>query len=174
MFVCPALQGTEALYSSSVNSFHWFRFQRLSAGCGEADITERWVWAWRRDAKGFRYQRLVWRMPLKKPSCGSGNSCGSPVLASPGDWGRKYPLVCEFLSTSVWEDGSSREPGSLTLFVQDGRWKACLNCKDTNRVAFVSSETPTDLLSMIEKGLDGDRLDWRAQKGTQGARKGKG
>jgi len=112
-------------------------------------------------------------VPLKKPSVASGASSTTPTAASLGSWGKTYPTLCEFLSTQVWEDGSSRECGSVILFWdrEGGLWKVCLNCKDTNRVAFVSGESPDDLLKALERALAGDKLDWRPARGGGGAKR---
>lgn len=112
-------------------------------------------------------------MPLKKPSVTSGQSSTMPNGESLGTWGKRYPAVCEFLSASVWEDGSSRELGSLILFWarEDGYWRVCLNCKDSSRVCFVSGDSPEAALANAQKGLESDRLDWRASKGPGGKRR---
>jgi hypothetical protein len=113
-------------------------------------------------------------MHLRKPSLPVARSVGPCTPESLGDWGKKYPAICEFLSLLSWEDGSSRVPGSLILFWEDGSWKACLNDKDTNRVGFLSAATPTDLLGSIEKALCSDRIDWRAAQARPGANGRKG
>lgn len=79
-----------------------------------------------------------------------------------GDWGTLFPALVEFLTLSVWEDGTPRALGTLTLFVQDGLWKVCLNDKDASRIAFVSGKTPDDALGSAEANLASAALDWRA------------
>ena len=112
-------------------------------------------------------------MPLRKPCSSSEKGSTMPIAPSLGTWGKKHPVVCEFLSSVTWEDGSSRELGSLILFFdrEDGRWKACLSCKATARVAFVSGADPEDALSNAEKGLAADRLDWRPQRDRRGGKR---
>lgn len=77
-----------------------------------------------------------------------------------------YPLLAEFLTRVLWEPGQPREKGSFFVFYEHGVFKACVNDKDTNMVAFVSSVTFTGLWDTIEKGLGKDSLDWRLS--TQG------
>lgn len=112
-------------------------------------------------------------MPLKKPSVVSAGSSSMPTPASLGSWGKAYPTLCEFLSALTWEDGSSRECGSVILFWdrEAGAWKACLNCKDTSRVGFVSGDSPDDLLKGLERALANDRIDWRPARGAGGRKR---
>ena len=107
-------------------------------------------------------------MPLKKPSSGSGVSCGTLPLECLGDWAQKYPLVCEFLLSSTWEDGSSREPGWFRLSMRDGRLTVMLKCEASHRVAFISAATLQEALKIAQKGLETDRLDWREDKFEKG------
>lgn len=140
-------------------------------GCfvgGRSDTFDRWKWVHRRDRNGFRYRRAVWNMPLKKPSSGSASSCGSPPLECLGDWARQYPLVCEFLLTATWDDGSSRETGWLRLSSRDGRLMVMLKCEDTSRCTFISATSLKEALQIAEKGLREDRLDWREDKYQKG------
>jgi hypothetical protein len=74
---------------------------------------------------------------------------------------KKYPLLLEFLSRELWEPGVPRVRGSLFLFLEDGVFKACLNDKDVEEVAFVTKGTFAALLDAVERGLSSSSLDWR-------------
>jgi hypothetical protein len=80
---------------------------------------------------------------------------------------KKYPALAEFLATEEWEPGVPRERGTLTLFFEDGQFKVAVNDRDQCVVAFLSKGTFPGLLDALEKGLQGDGLDWRGQKGKQ-------
>jgi hypothetical protein len=111
-------------------------------------------------------------MALKKPVMQA-----TPVGPAKGPEGGSladYPTVWAFLSALTWpEDGSPRVPGSITLFTEDGVWKAAVNDK-TGYVAFVSGRSPEGLLEAIEEGMEAGSLDWRKSKPRlgQGGRKG--
>jgi hypothetical protein len=52
----------------------------------------------------------------------------------------------------------------MTLMVDGGMWKAALNDRDGEVVAFVSGVTLTDLMDAINRGLDEGSLAWRVKK----------
>lgn len=86
--------------------------------------------------------------------------------------GKRLPLLVEFLSESRYADGSPRVLPTLTLFVEPGLLKACLNDRDQSMVAFVTGSSLLGLLEALETGLEADSLDWR-QSG-QSTRKRRG
>lgn len=150
-----------------------FRLGGLTFG-QPCDIFDRWKFVHRRDQNGFRYERLVWDMPLKKPSVGSASSCGTLPSECLGDWAQKYPLVCEFLLSATWDDGSLRVPGLLRLSTRDGKLTVMLKCEDSHRVAFISATSLKEALQLAQKGLETDRLDWREDKYEKGRPSTKG
>lgn len=81
---------------------------------------------------------------------------------------KKYPYIVEFLSATKWDDGGARTPGTLTLFIEDGIWKACLNDRDGEASLYVTGATMGDCLSSIEKRASNPQgADWRAWKGKR-------
>lgn len=103
-------------------------------------------------------------MSLRRPSgsLDSGSQSGLPAPA--GEWEKRWPTLAEFLSAFKWDDGTSREPGTLLLFTEDGCWKACLHDRTTHLQVFVSARTPGALWDALEKGLGADSLEWRRKK----------
>lgn len=101
-------------------------------------------------------------MSLKRPS--TKEAPGGAVVPPEGEWAASYPLVWEFLFLEKWEDGSSRVPGSITLFAEDGLFKACLNDKDGQLVAFTSQRSPEGLFEAVDTGLGAGTLDWRRSR----------
>lgn len=73
----------------------------------------------------------------------------------------KYPSLVEFLTVTEWAPNEPRDPGSLTLFVTEGRVKVCFNDKDANMSAFASLDSLCDVLKEMETLLAKDDLDWR-------------
>lgn len=105
----------------------------------------------------------------------SGEGRTSTATNAPEDaaFQKKFPALWSFLVQTQWEDGTSRETGTVLIFVEDGVLKACASNRDSGHVAFVASQTVADLWGKLEKGIDGDSLDWRlsrAAKGSKGKR----
>lgn len=78
---------------------------------------------------------------------------------------KKYPALAEFLSLEAWDEKTERVRGTISVFWEDGSFKASVNDRDADQVAFVSKGTFSGLLESIEKGLQSDSLDWRQSKG---------
>jgi hypothetical protein len=68
------------------------------------------------------------------------------------------------LTTLVWEDGSERDPSSLTVFWQEGSLKGCLRDKGNERVTFVSGPYLESVLMLLDRGLSSGNLDWRRDR----------
>jgi len=83
-----------------------------------------------------------------------------------------FPALFEHLTETRWDDGSRRETSSISVFVQDGTWKACLNDKDSGRTAFVSARSPDELLDVLEKAVATGSVEWKPYTGQgRGKRK---
>lgn len=74
----------------------------------------------------------------------------------------EYPSITSFLSDGTYDGGQARRLGSITLFVMDGALKCAVNDKDRNVVAFVTAQSVTELLTLIEVGIGKDSLEWKA------------
>lgn len=111
-------------------------------------------------------------MPLRRRSGPSAPQSGKPISESFGSWAKSYLPLCEFLSASTYEDGTSRELGKVTFMVQDGLWKASLNDLDLGQYCFVSAESPDALLRCCCRAVEGQGAEWRVSKPYEG-RKGK-
>jgi hypothetical protein len=77
---------------------------------------------------------------------------------------KAYPAIAEYMTVSQWEDGKPRKLSTMSWSFQEGRWCVCFVDKDSNRLAFLSSETFTDLLKALEKRLSSDSMEWRPCK----------
>ena len=81
--------------------------------------------------------------------------------ADAGSWSSQLPALAEFLVATSWSDGTSRLPGTLTLFTDGPQWKLCLSDKDQGQVAFVTGSCPQEAFLAAERGLVAANLDWR-------------
>lgn len=108
---------------------------------------------------------------LKRVEAGNGKArdlAAQTVEAVDPIFANRYPALAEFLSAEEWEPGQARERGTLTLFFEDGAFKAAANDRDAQQVAFVSKGAFQALLDALEKGLVAGSLDWRGQQQKKG------
>lgn len=86
----------------------------------------------------------------------------------------EYPALHDMMTTTELADGKPRATTTLLIFTEAGWWKCCVRDRDAGEVAFVADETYYGLLGRVEKGLEGNTLDWRPERqgGPQGRRKG--
>ena len=103
-----------------------------------------------------------------KEGTSADGAISSPPLC---DWSKKFPTVTEFLTLLRWEDGASRESGTVTLMYDDGMAKAAMNDRDGELSCFVSGKTFTALFHAMEKGLVEDSLEWRKKRPYQTPRR---
>jgi hypothetical protein len=96
-----------------------------------------------------------------------------PGYGSAGDDAGSYPALVEFLTRDRYQDNSIRERGTVLLFVEGGRLKACLNDKDAALVGFTTIDTLDDVSMALDKALREDKVDWRKQRGQRGDQNGR-
>lgn len=97
----------------------------------------------------------------------AGQGVGSASLA-----GQVQTLV-DFVSMTLWDDGSKRKAGSFSVFYEGGCWKSWLNDKEANKTTVVAAASLPSLLVVIEQGLASGKLDWRTPKPFGGGGRGK-
>lgn len=95
------------------------------------------------------------RRHLADPS----SSSGQP--SEDKDFKLAFPALHEYLTCPLYPDGSTRLLATLTVFREDGYWKACLNEKDQGLVLFVAEQKYGTLLEAIELLLQEDHPPWR-------------
>jgi hypothetical protein len=84
---------------------------------------------------------------------------------------RSFPLLADFLTLTMWPDGSSRALGTALAFVEGDTVKVCLNDKDAGLVCFVSAPTWEQAWLAAEGALEEGRGDWRASKRQEGTQR---
>lgn len=98
----------------------------------------------------------------------------NPEQASDPDFGKTHPLTHGFMTEREGEKkGEFRETASLTMFCEDGVFKACLSDRETGATLWASHATLKGTLDALEKALGSDDPGWRVRK-PQGQAKGKG
>ena len=97
---------------------------------------------------------------LKKPTKTSGG-VGARVVVSDAVLEERCPTVLQYLQNDTYEDGSPRRTSTITLFVEDGRVKACLNDRDNDRTCFVTAESLLDVLDALEVSVLDEGTVWK-------------
>jgi len=99
----------------------------------------------------------------------SSNGQPSEDLAFKG----QFPALHEYLTCPLYPDATPRQLSTMTVFREDGFWKACLNEKDQGLVLFVAEAQFGTLLEALELLLQEDHPPWRRSTGKKsgGSRK---
>lgn len=87
------------------------------------------------------------------------------------EFGLKHPALMAFM-TQLHHDGVARELCKVTVFADQGEWRAALHDANTECSLFVTLKRPQDAFQALEKALQADRPDWRHWK-TANGKKGK-
>lgn len=77
---------------------------------------------------------------------------------------QRFEALLEFVGQEVWPDGTHREPGTLLLFVEEGKVKACLSDRAQSLVMFVSGRGLLEAMDAAESSLRAGKADWRRSR----------
>lgn len=112
-------------------------------------------------------------MALKKPEPQGGGPSVSPLPGGVSESALPvlFPVLWEYLSGGQWEDGSRRETSTVTIFVEDGQVKLCLNDRELKRTTWSTGLTLEAAAEGLESRLRDDRAEWRGSK--PGGRRGR-
>jgi len=104
----------------------------------------------------------VFRMLQNKPPRGGGGD--GVAVAEDGDFMGLYPTLWKFLTTLQWDDGSPRQPATVSIFMQAGRWTACLTEKNWDLILFATAERLEGLWEALDGRLADPAADWRVNR----------
>lgn len=93
---------------------------------------------------------------------------GEGVQLVPSSFSADYPHIAEYLTSTMYADGTFRETSTLVLSFDLPSFKAALNDRDQSRSLFVSGATPDEALARLEVALGQDACEWRGWKGGRG------
>jgi len=103
-------------------------------------------------------EKLV--MALKRLSETKKVSAKGPA-ASDGDFLKSYPSLFEQLTSREFGKGEPRKTSSLSIFADNGAWKAFLNERNDAMSLCVSADSFTGVLDVLEAALGSSDPDWR-------------
>lgn len=98
---------------------------------------------------------------MQKPTT-THNDSSYPVKVDDREFAERFPVLLMYLSDTKWDDGSAREPSTITLFIESGTFKAALNDRDGKRSMYVSAGSLRAVLDALEANVSEDRGDWRS------------
>lgn len=118
-----------------------------------------------RHSSGKRgWRRAMGLQRLRERASGLNGTGASSVNSEDEGFKKEMPTLWAFVTQTEWEDGSSRETGTIFIFREAGTWRACLNDRDSGHVGFVSCDTFKGLWKAVEKQLAEERVDWRLSR----------
>ncbi len=97
--------------------------------------------------------------PVARPSQDDGTL--PPVVSSPG-FVDLYPHLADFLIKSRG-DGQTPTTGTITLFLEQGHFKLCLNDRPLARSTFISGWTLHEALKAADAALRSNMIRWRVR-----------
>lgn len=74
------------------------------------------------------------------------------------------PLLIEFISSTVYEDGSPREPGYATIRVRGTEWEVTLYDPDAGARLPVRGGTVDDALIAVEVAIGSEEVQWEQDR----------
>ena len=101
-------------------------------------------------------------MLQNKPPRGGGGD--GVAVAEDGDFMGLYPTLWKFLTTLQWDDGSPRQPSTVSIFMQGGRWTACLTEKNWDLILFATADRVEGLWEALDGRLADPAADWRVNR----------
>ena len=118
--------------------------------------------------KGHRYCRSGsfktlgrWGQDMKKPTAAAPSTAVGNLGAEDATFGF-CPALLSYLRDTKYDDGSPRIPSTLSVFIEDGRWKAAVNDKDMHRSCYTAADDFEGLLKSLDTQLAADTAEWRS------------
>lgn len=100
-------------------------------------------------------------MPVSRATPVANDALQSGYVGFDSDLHALWPTVHDWLTMVVDDRGVKRQTSSLSVFMDDGTFKAVLNDKDASRSLFVSGRTLWAALDSLEAHLVAGTGEWR-------------
>ena len=122
----------------------------------------------RHDAAGnLQAMREAADLLMKRPEKPTGDRPVGPGVSDP-QMQQRCPALWEYLTSTVYDDGSPREPSTLLVFLQDGALKGMLRDKDGDRCLWVAARSLVGLLDALDGQVQDPSADWRPDRKAPG------
>ena len=77
------------------------------------------------------------------------------------DFAAECPAIWEYLTLDRYPDGKRRQRATLTVLVEDGVWKYCLNDRGQHRSCWATGRTHEEARRALEATLASGTPSWR-------------
>lgn len=84
-----------------------------------------------------------------------------PWLWANDEWHDKLPALYELLAAGLYA-GEERKPATLTVFVSEGRLKACIRDRHTKQALWITLEGGLNLTEEVEHAIQSGSGEWRS------------
>lgn len=81
---------------------------------------------------------------------------------------KKWPVLMDHLTQTAWEDGTTRQTSTLSVFAGDGAFKALLKDRETQLCLWVASPSLEKLYDVLEAALVDPGSVWRRDRMAAG------
>lgn len=112
----------------------------------------------------------VCTMPVVRARSPQSSVPSGEYAAYDEDFRSRFESVHDWMTCLVDADRVKRQTSSVSLFVDDGKWKGVINDKDAGRSLFVSADTLEGVWEALEAHLATGGGDWRRSYGSKGKR----
>ena len=103
-------------------------------------------------------KKMLQNKPPKHASEG-----GVPVAVDE-DFMGLYPSLWSHLTQTTWDDGTPRLTSAVTLFMQAGRFTACVVEKNWDLILFATADKLEGIWEAVDARLSDPKADWRANR----------
>ena len=150
-----------------LRSGRWLLMQSFKSGWVATSRTTRPLSGNRVQIRSLLNQEVL-KMLQNKPPRRVGED--SPPVAVDEDFMGLYPKLWTFLTSTQWEDGTSRQPSTVSIFMQGGRWTICLTEKNWDLILFATADRLEGVWEAIDARLSDPKADWRENRSKAGDR----
>jgi len=143
------------------------RWQRAHCLTLQSWTAEGWIPLCRTVYPGFvlgvmtlpKYRSIV--MGFIQRSLAKAKNVGPTAACADVQLAKQFPALFEFMTCVKHEDGSSRKVSTVTLYFDQGQFKAFLNDKDSLKSLCVVGPTLASIWIALEASITSDDPQWR-------------
>lgn len=118
----------------------------------------------------FFFYRTLYRRPfrtdeMKRREATPKGEVATAAVSDP-NFEKKFPKVWEYMTRLHFDDGEPRQLSKVSLFVENGKFKAALNDPEERASLYVAADTVDAVLKALEATLASENPEWRPWNGN--------
>jgi len=114
----------------------------------------------------FYFSRYTYSRPFRTDEMKKRDATpqGEVAKASVADatFEKRFPRIFEYMTLLHFDDGTARELSKVSLFVENGKFKAALNDHAERCSLYVAADSVDGVLKALEASLGQENPEWRA------------